>query len=120
MSYTCHAVEDNGGYEYCDQDFFRSFVFPPLPRWQEQLGSKWMTSSQETITALYSWSSLVVVVLALGMFVRNVVAPAVESVFKSTYEVSLSSEVWFVAALLVPKQTRASRMEWTKKSTSLR
>ena len=44
-----------------------------------------MTTSQATITSLYSWSSLVVVILTFGLFVRNVVLPVVSSVFHSTY-----------------------------------
>lgn len=85
---TCETANENGGFQSCDQDFFRALIFPPLPRFQEQLGGKWMTSSQETITSLYSWTSVAVVLLGVGFFAKNVAAPAVQSIYESTYSVS--------------------------------
>ena len=79
--------EENGGYTYCNQNFYSAGVFPPLPRYQPE-GYRWMSESQEMITSLYGWTSVIVVVIACIAFVRNAVIPKITSIYASTYEVS--------------------------------
>ena len=84
------ATSTNGvqSYEFCNQDFLRNFIFPPLPRFQERHASfEWMTSGQERITSLYAWTAVVISSFALVVFVKEIVVPFVQSFFKSTYEV---------------------------------
>lgn len=80
-----NVCESNGEYVYCNQSFFAARVFPPLPRFQPE-GMEWMSSSQATIVSLYGWTSLVVIVVAMLTFFRNVVYPFTKSIFVSTYE----------------------------------
>lgn len=77
--------ESEGGYSYCNQNFFGSRIFLPLPRFQPE-GAKWMTESQETLTSLYGWTSVVVMVIAFYAFIRNNVIPFFRSLYESTYE----------------------------------
>mmetsp|Transcript_37390 Transcript_37390/g.112020 ORF Transcript_37390/g.112020 Transcript_37390/m.112020 type:complete len:983 (-) Transcript_37390:2665-5613(-) len=74
----------DGGYYHCSQDFMKQGVFPPLPRYQPE-GEEWMTSSQETLTSLYSWTGLAVLVYATLAFLRKMVLPAIAGLFRSTY-----------------------------------
>lgn len=72
------VVETTVTYEYCLQDFFRyplnatSFPFVAA---SQMPGAEWMTASQETVTTVYGWTSVVVLVLVLvsfaWMFVRG-------------------------------------------------
>ena len=75
----------DGGYMYCNQDFWKSRVFPPLPRFQPN-NWRWMTEEQQTVTSLYGWTSLVAVLLAFLHFVKNNVLPWILSIYESTYE----------------------------------
>ncbi len=75
--------DDDEGYEFCNQDILSLRTFP-LPRFQPELN--WMSSSQEKIVSLYGWSSLVLGMMTFILFSRNSIAPAVSSIFKSTYE----------------------------------
>ena len=77
---------ENGEYFFCDQDFLRGWVFPPLPRFQP-VGSEWMTQSQAIITSLFSWTALVMVTVAAVVFVKEILFPFVGSFFTSNYEV---------------------------------
>ena len=79
--------ESGGGYSYCNQNFYGAGVFPPLPRFQPE-GAKWMTESQETLTSLYGWTSVIVILVASCAFFRNNVVPWVRGIYGSTYEVS--------------------------------
>ena len=51
-------------------------------------GAKWMTESQETLTSLYGWTSVIVILVASCAFFRNNVVPWVRGIYGSTYEVS--------------------------------
>ncbi|CAB9508020.1 protease [Seminavis robusta] len=77
--------EDGGGYTYCNQNFYSAGIFPPLPRFQPN-GMKWMSESQETITALYGWTSVVVLLIGVVFFARHTIIPAIRSIYESTYE----------------------------------
>ena len=79
---------ESGGYKYCTQDFFRQFVFPPLPRFQPE-GSEWMTESQATITSLYSWAGVVMIAGAVVVIIRSYLIPWILSFFYSSYEVRI-------------------------------
>eukprot|EP00934_Nitzschia_sp_Nitz4_P009324 Nitzschia sp. Nitz4//scaffold13_size275219//14448//17225//NITZ4_000836-RA/size275219-processed-gene-0.67-mRNA-1//1//CDS//3329535900//9314//frame0 len=79
------VCEDNGAYEFCDQDLFRSNIFPPLPRNQPGEHS-WMTPSQEILTALYGYTSLVMVGIMTVVVLYNLLLPEVLAIFKSVYE----------------------------------
>lgn len=79
---------DDGGYKYCSQDFFRQGVFPPLPRFQPT-DSIWMTPSQALITSLYSWTGVVMIVVAIIVAIKECLVPRIQAFFYSTYEVSL-------------------------------
>jgi hypothetical protein len=84
--------DDSSAYKYCNQNFYASGVFPPLPRFQPEDG-KWMTESQEIVTSLYGWTSIVVIVVASFAFLRNTIIPWVRGIYESTYEVR-SLFVW--------------------------
>lgn len=81
---------DSSAYFYCSQNFFSARVFPPLPRFQPQ-GAEWMSPSQETITSLFGWTSVIALLVALVAFVRNNVVPSIQAYYQSTYEVSSCS-----------------------------
>lgn len=74
---------DEGGYDFCNQDMLRSHIFP-LPRFQENVS--WMTSSQEVITSLYGWSSLVAICIGVVFHAKMTIYPSIVSIFRSTYK----------------------------------
>jgi hypothetical protein len=78
-----------GGYTYtfCNQNFYSQGVFPPLPRFQNMMGARWMSASQEVLTSLYGWTSVWVLAVGLGLFLVNIVIPRIRSIYESTYEV---------------------------------
>jgi len=60
-------------YVYCNQDYLRAKgtqTFPFIPRWQESLGTAWMSPDQEKVTTVYGWT---VVGMFLAFFVYIVV-----------------------------------------------
>ncbi len=73
----------SGSYQFCNQDLFGSRLFP-LPR--NQIDAAWMSPSQELITSLYGWSSIVLGSIFLIFFLKNGIIPAILSVFFSLYE----------------------------------
>ena len=80
-------------YRYCDQDFmrYRPFpVFPPLPSKQPE-GKEWMTDEQEAIATAFGWTSLLVIVFVLLVFVHRFVVPLLRGLFRSNYRVSAST-----------------------------
>ena len=83
----CTSASEEGGYTYCNQDFWSAGIFPPLPRFQPE-GAKWMSTSQEKLTSLYGWTSVIVLLGSGAAFLHNVVVPKIQSIFHSTYEVS--------------------------------
>jgi len=62
-------------------------VFPALPRFQPE-GAEWMSSSQETITTLYGWTSVIIIIAAIFALLQNVAFPRLKALFFATYEVS--------------------------------
>jgi len=82
----CENNNDNGegGYSYCNQNMYGSNIFPPLPRFQPE-DAKWMTESQATLTSLYGWTSVVVLLIAAYTFLRYKVIPWIRSLYESTY-----------------------------------
>jgi hypothetical protein len=86
-----NVCEENGEYTYCNQNLFATRVFPPLPRFQPD-GIEWMSSSQETITILYGWTSVAVIVAALFALLQNIAFPRLKALFVATYEVSNGRE----------------------------
>jgi len=79
------ATENSDQYMFCNQDFLRRGVFPPLPRFQPE-DSPWMTEGQATITSLYAWTAVVMIVLGGLLAFKENILPYVESIFCSTYE----------------------------------
>lgn len=77
--------DGDGGYFYCNQNFFKSRTFPPLPRFQPE-GAEWMTEGQETLTSMYGWTSVLVILIASFQFLRINVIPWVCSLYESTYQ----------------------------------
>ena len=75
----------DGEYQYCNQDMFRSGIFPPLPRFQPQ-NAEWMSESQSILVSLYSYTAILMVLMALYFGISQLLIPAVESVFRSSYE----------------------------------
>jgi len=82
-----NVCENNGEYVYCNQNLFEARVFP-LPRFQPD-GAEWMSSSQETLTSLYGWTSLVVSIVALFAVFFGAVLPKIKGLFFPCYMVSL-------------------------------
>ena len=78
----------NNNYQFCNQDFLRSGIFPPLPQFQPE-NAEWMSESQAKITSLYSWTAIIMILVGVILFLKENVVPYIESIFKSTYEVSL-------------------------------
>lgn len=79
----CEA--EDGSLSECNQDFLRSLVFPPLPKFQTE-GQTWMTSSQEVLVSLYVWTSLVFIGVAVLSLARFSLVSFVTSFFGSIYE----------------------------------
>ena len=67
---TSITVSEDEGFRFCNQHWraYSGIAFPASPRWQEN-GLNWMTPDQETLTTLYGWTSLVVlIVFILAVF----------------------------------------------------
>ena len=79
--------DSDGGYMYCNQNFYRTGVFPALPQFQPD-GAQWMSQSQGILTTLYGWTSVVVILVATGTALRHMVLPFVRGLYENTYEVS--------------------------------
>ena len=87
---------DDNGYYFCNQDYLRSAIFPPLPKFQLD-GDEWMTNSQESITSMYAWTALVILVVGGVVLIKENLVPYIESIFKSTYEVSQRIIGWNIS-----------------------
>lgn len=77
--------DNNGGdsYQFCNQDLFGSRQWP-LPRYQSE--AAWMSPTQELITSLYGWSSIVLILMCFIFFVKNALIPLISGLWYSTYE----------------------------------
>ena len=82
-----NVCEQGDEFIYCNQNFFKARVFPALPRFQPKT-SRWMSDSQETLTTLYGWTSVGVILVAVVAAFRNLVLPFVRGLYESNYEVS--------------------------------
>jgi len=80
-----NLCEGQNTYNFCNQDFLRSGIFPPIPSFQPE-GLEWMTESQATITGLYAWTAVVMVGAGIFFAVKENMLPYLEGVFRSTYE----------------------------------
>jgi hypothetical protein len=85
------CANEGGGYSYCNQNFWSAGVFPPLPRFQPK-NAKWMSDSQEKLTSLYGWTSVVVLLISVAAFLRNVIIPKIRALYENTYEVSTAKK----------------------------
>lgn len=82
-----NVCEEDGEYTYCAQNFWAARIFPPLPRFQPE-GAEWMSESQETLTSVYGWTSVVILLVALVAFLQHIAFPRLRALFFSSYEVS--------------------------------
>ena len=82
----CGRESDDSDIFYCSQDLFRQGLLP-LPRYQPD-GSKWMTDSQEIITALYGWTGIVFMACAAVFVAKKIFWSCIAGLFVSTYEPS--------------------------------
>jgi len=80
-----NVCEVDGVYQYCEQDMLRSRIFPPLPIFQPN-GITWMSQSQAILASLYGYTSLVLIVVACFVILKEQLIPFVEDFFRSTYE----------------------------------
>lgn len=92
------CANDNGGYSYCNQNFWSAGVFPPLPKFQPE-DTRWMSESQALLTSLYSWASVVVLFLAFVAFLRNILIPRIQAIYESTYEVGIEKTFTIVGEI---------------------
>ena len=66
-------AEGDKAYEFCDQDLFRTGIFPPLAS-NIPYSDLWMTDLQKKYLPLYAWISIAMVVLAATfLFFRLIV-----------------------------------------------
>lgn len=86
------CATEEGEYSYCNQNFWSAGVFPPLPRFQPE-DTKWMSESQAKLTSLYGWTSVLVLLVAVGAFFHNVIIPKVRATYESTYVVSYIEQI---------------------------
>jgi hypothetical protein len=80
-----NVCEVNGEKQYCNQDMLRSGIFPALPRFFPA-NVEWMSQSQKTLTSLYGYTSLVMVVFAIFVALKEVLIASIEAIFRSSYE----------------------------------
>ena len=79
------VCEGDGGYQYCNQDMFRSWKFPPLPQFQPE-GIRWMSSSQEILASLYGYTSVIMLLIATYTILSQNIVPFITSIFQPSYE----------------------------------
>ena len=76
---------------YCLQDFFRydrdELSFPFVAEFQrdDKTQEQWMTPEQETVTTVYGWNSVLVILLIILRFIYNWFH-AILNLFRSSYE----------------------------------
>ena len=95
---TSITVTEDEAFRFCNQHWraYSGIAFPASPRWQEN-GLNWMTPNQETLTTLYGWTSLVVlIVFILAVFGGTMVRYAL-SWIHGMYSVSRTAAAVFVA-----------------------
>jgi hypothetical protein len=75
-----NVCEVNGEKQYCNQDMLRSGIFPALPRFFPA-NVEWMSQSQKTLTSLLGYASLVMVVFAIIVALKEVLIASIEAIF---------------------------------------
>lgn len=72
---------------FCQQSWieYDGFPFPPTPRLQPE-GLRWMTDSQETLTTIYGWTSVAVVVVFIVAFFGIAISRFLISWFRGVHE----------------------------------
>jgi hypothetical protein len=80
-------------YRYCLQDLYRTEGrnFPALSAFQP-VGDEWMTSEQETVTNIYGWTSVAVLVIVILKFIWGWLED-LQGFFRSTYKVSAGTSL---------------------------
>mmetsp|Transcript_29806 Transcript_29806/g.49189 ORF Transcript_29806/g.49189 Transcript_29806/m.49189 type:complete len:964 (-) Transcript_29806:41-2932(-) len=81
-------VEQNSNVVACDQSWRNvdGFPFPATARKMQGDGPDWMTSEQETVTNLYGWSSVVILVLFVVTLFGRSFYHLIIGFFKGIYE----------------------------------
>jgi hypothetical protein len=80
------SVSRDDVFVYCRQNWrhFNGFIFPPTSKIQGR-ERQWMTPSQERLTNLYGWSSVVAVVIYFFLFLFRGTSSFILSWFRGTY-----------------------------------
>ena len=74
------TVHDKTNYKYCNQNLLEMYVFPA------QSDSTWMSDDQQTITNLFGWTSVAVLVIICLWYIR-LMFDRISEFFESSYEV---------------------------------
>jgi len=89
---TTITVTEDEAARFCNQHWraYSGIAFPANPRWQEN-GLRWMTPNQETLTTLYGWTSLVVLIVFIVAVFGGTMLKYTLSFLHGMYKVSLVS-----------------------------
>jgi len=74
-----HIIHDKTNYKYCNQNLLEMYVFPA------QSDSTWMSDDQQTITNLFGWTSVAVLVIICLWYIR-LMFDRISEFFESSYE----------------------------------
>ena len=87
---TIDSIEtsSNEAVKFCKQ---KIYPFPPFPR--KQGSDVWMTESQESLSRIYAWFCLVILILYILGVLRYHIVKFVISCWKGTYKVSSNERV---------------------------
>lgn len=80
-------VKPEDAYKFCRQSFtgFDGLLFPPTSRIQSAT-KQWMQNSQETLTDLYGWTSVVAVTVYVLVYFGTAIFNALLSWIQGVYE----------------------------------
>ena len=78
------TVTQNAFFSFCDQDQISDPGFPPTPKIQQ--GLKWMSSSQERLTTIYGWTSVVVLLVYIVAIFGASITTFFFSWFRGVYQ----------------------------------
>jgi hypothetical protein len=94
-NHTVTVLSGDESWRFCSQDMLRNQgqSFPALPRFQPE-GGEWMTNDQETVTNIYGWTSLAVLVLVVLKLIFGIFMMTL-NLFRSTYKVSYILSSYF-------------------------
>uniref|UniRef100_A0A7R9VPM3 CSC1/OSCA1-like cytosolic domain-containing protein n=1 Tax=Pseudictyota dubia TaxID=2749911 RepID=A0A7R9VPM3_9STRA len=87
---TIEVTEDEGVI-FCQQQIrrFEGFGFPAVSEVQEESEGEWMTESQEKLTDIYGWSSVVALAVFIAVVFGGAIINGVLSLCRGTYSVSM-------------------------------